>query len=67
MNNIKEDFILRLNKKDVICLFILLKQSDCSFFDSNARILKKIEEYLFTFLTIDQFEHIEDYYTDNYT
>ncbi|MBN2535333.1 MAG: hypothetical protein JXB88_20815 [Spirochaetales bacterium] len=63
MNDPDNDFILQLKRKDVIGLYISLKQSGCQLTDSTARILKKIEDYLYTFLTIDQFENIEDIYT----
>jgi hypothetical protein len=60
--NNSDEFTLTMSRNDVIGLYISLKHPDCPLNDSSARILKKIEDYLFTFLTIDQFEHIEDVY-----
>lgn len=65
MNNQNNDFTLSLNQRDVIGLYISLKRCDAGLTESGMRILKKIEEYLFDFLTIDQFAHIEDMYTKN--
>ena len=64
MNDSDKDFILQLKRKDAIGLYISLKQPDCHLTDSSARILKKIEDYLYTFLTIDQFDKIEDIYSE---
>ena len=58
-----EHFILKLNNKDVIGLYISLKKSDSHLTDSGSRILKKIEDYLFNLLTIDQFANIEEFYS----
>jgi hypothetical protein len=64
VNNPGTQFTLELTKKDVIGLYISLTHPERTLNDSSARILKTIEDYLFTFLTIDQFEHIEDIYLE---
>lgn len=62
VNNQEESFILTLNKKDTLGLYISLTKCDSYLNDSSRRILQKIEKYLYDRLTIDQFAHIEDFY-----
>lgn len=65
MNNNKADnFILTLNQKDVVGLYLSLKKCNDQLNESSARIVKKIEQYLYDILTIDQFARIDDFYSE---
>jgi hypothetical protein len=63
-NHSEENFNLSMDQKDTIGLYLSLKNSRDQLNDSSARIVKKIEEYLYTILTIEEFAHIDEYYTN---
>ena len=51
-----------LTDKELVLLYLLLKERACP--DERARIqlLARVEAVLFEFMTIDQVEHMEDYF-----
>ncbi|MBN1697819.1 MAG: hypothetical protein JW881_09930 [Spirochaetales bacterium] len=55
----EEKFVLGLSKKELIDLYLALKQDELRLGESVAAILMRLEKELYSLLTIDELEKIQ--------
>ncbi len=53
---------LDLNDKELVLLYLLLRDRDCPHDVFRSHLAARVEQILFEFMTIDEVEHIHDYY-----
>jgi hypothetical protein len=58
----KEIKSVEFSKKELVLIYMFLKQKTPPDQLQGALLIGKIEKWLFDFLTIDQIENIEEYY-----
>jgi hypothetical protein len=51
-----------LTDKELVLLYLLLKERECPDERDKAALLARVEKILFEFMTIDEVEHIGDFY-----
>ena len=51
-----------LSDKELVLLYLMLKDRECPEERDRAQLLARVEKILFEFMTIDEVEHIRDYY-----
>jgi hypothetical protein len=53
---------LDVTEKELVLLYLLLKERDCPDEPARARFLSRVEKIIYEFMTIEEVEHIDDFY-----